>query len=278
MSKLQEAINSYKNMSADEIVYVNSAFITIMEKQDELNKEMTGNPNYAIELITKHGKSINYGDCLISEINELQDSFPWKHWKDSTLNFDNVNTELIDIFHFAPSVVLTIITEYPTVRVPIMISGFSIVDSSILNKYKIDDTNGYTIIKNNMMEAATKISNFYVEETLGSSESRIALMPYAYDLMTDALIMYMMHNDIATPTEAIDSIYAKYIIKNVLNSFRMSNGYREGTYIKMWNGVEDNDVAYGIVKNYTGDLDNLENALVESLNSQYALIAKDVEC
>lgn len=35
-------------------------------------------------------------------------------------------------------------------------------------------------------------------------------------------------------------LYEMYIQKNVLNHFRQDNGYKEGTYIKEWFGVEDN--------------------------------------
>lgn len=35
-------------------------------------------------------------------------------------------------------------------------------------------------------------------------------------------------------------MYELYLGKNVLNSFRQDNGYKEGTYQKEWNGVEDN--------------------------------------
>jgi hypothetical protein len=38
----------------------------------------------------------------------------------------------------------------------------------------------------------------------------------------------------------IDTLYRLYIGKNILNKFRQDHGYKEGTYIKIWNGKEDN--------------------------------------
>jgi hypothetical protein len=32
-----------------------------------------------------------------------------------------------------------------------------------------------------------------------------------------------------------------------LNTFRQQNGYKNGTYIKLWNGVEDNVIAFKIM-------------------------------
>ena len=37
-----------------------------------------------------------------------------------------------------------------------------------------------------------------------------------------------------------DGLFRVYIAKNALNRFRWTHGYREGTYVKMWQGVEDN--------------------------------------
>ncbi len=36
-------------------------------------------------------------------------------------------------------------------------------------------------------------------------------------------------------------LFALYVGKNVLNNFRQSNGYKDGSYRKLWNGREDND-------------------------------------
>ena len=38
----------------------------------------------------------------------------------------------------------------------------------------------------------------------------------------------------------LHSLYLLYIGKNILNQFRQDNGYKEGTYIKTWDGEEDN--------------------------------------
>jgi len=38
-----------------------------------------------------------------------------------------------------------------------------------------------------------------------------------------------------------DELYRQYVGKNVLNFFRQDHGYKAGTYIKVWNGREDNE-------------------------------------
>ena len=55
----------------------------------------------------------------------------------------------------------------------------------------------------------------------------------------------------------------KYIIKNVLNKFRQDNGYKEGTYKKIWkmgeDSLEDNDVVFMHLKD--NDLSAVENGV-----------------
>ena len=38
----------------------------------------------------------------------------------------------------------------------------------------------------------------------------------------------------------LDALYTLYVGKNILNKFRQDHGYKEGSYIKIWNGEEDN--------------------------------------
>ncbi len=55
---------------------------------------------------------------------------------------------------------------------------------------------------------------------------------------------------------SFDELYNKYIGKNVLNKFRQENGYKEGTYVKYWDGEEDNKVILKIIEenqNLTSD-------------------------
>ena len=38
-----------------------------------------------------------------------------------------------------------------------------------------------------------------------------------------------------------NELYRQYVGKNVLNFFRQDNGYKDGSYIKVWGGQEDNE-------------------------------------
>ena len=45
----------------------------------------------------------------------------------------------------------------------------------------------------------------------------------------------------------LNELYRQYIGKNTLNFFRQDHGYKEGTYIKVWHGKEDNEVLANLV-------------------------------
>ena len=59
-----------------------------------------------------------------------------------------------------------------------------------------------------------------------------------------------------------EDIYNTYLAKNVLNIFRQQNGYKDGSYIKNWNGKEDNVVLAQIMAT-TGDVDEIRVGLQE---------------
>ena len=40
----------------------------------------------------------------------------------------------------------------------------------------------------------------------------------------------------------LETLYRLYVGKNILNQFRQDNGYKDGSYIKVWAGEEDNIV------------------------------------
>ena len=46
----------------------------------------------------------------------------------------------------------------------------------------------------------------------------------------------------------LDTLYTLYVGKNILNQFRQDHGYKEGTYIKIWNGEEDNVTMQSILE------------------------------
>ena len=69
---------------------------------------------------------------------------------------------------------------------------------------------------------------------------------------------------------SFEELYSLYIGKNVLNQFRQDNGYKEGTYIKMWNGEEDNVIMQDKMKEL-GDTVTFDT-LYNELNNVYSTL------
>ena len=70
---------------------------------------------------------------------------------------------------------------------------------------------------------------------------------------------------------SIDDIYSLYIGKNCLNQFRQDNGYKDGTYIKIWDGEEDNIFMHNAINKMQGIT---YSELYESLEKKYATVVK----
>jgi len=73
-----------------------------------------------------------------------------------------------------------------------------------------------------------------------------------------------------------DSLYKQYVGKNILNRFRQSRGYQDGTYIKNWNGLEDNEVLSKILDTLTPDIDDVPGYLMSALDSAYQEVCATV--
>lgn len=276
--ELKELMGKALESEAENLEYIGNVINLITIKQHKLNTELAGE-NYAFDLMTDKGKHINYGDCLLSEANEIQDSMDWKHWKFGNFNKLNINTEVIDNFHFAPSVLLTIsvrLEEYHSISSDIYKNSAPLLnykeDLEIMCKSE-DILYGY--IKNNLFSLAVNISNLYLAARVNAGlmmhPDRLAsLSSLTLGVLKNSLLLYMINNDMTDAKEAIDSIYRSYLVKNVLNSFRNNNGYKEGTYKKIWNGEEDNDVAFRIAANATEIApEDLEAYLIDNLTEIY---------
>jgi dUTPase len=64
-----------------------------------------------------------------------------------------------------------------------------------------------------------------------------------------------------------DELYTAYVSKNVLNFFRQDNGYKEGTYVKNWQGREDNEHLVEL-------LVELDSAAADFADRIYAALAR----
>lgn len=171
--------------------------------------------------VTKNGKRIDWKRCAYLECAELIESYPWKHWKniDAKPDYENIKIETVDIWHFIMSQALQDykIKNRETIDALTRSIGALPNYSAFSGPLEITEKNYYEQI-----ETVEKLIKSLFCET--STEKSI-------EAFIDIAIQSGLN---------LDALYKLYIGKNVLNQFRQDHGYKEGTYHKLWNGIEDN--------------------------------------
>jgi len=164
------------------------------------------------------------------ELAEAIDSVSWKHWKniDWGIDYENFKVELIDIWHFLMSELLI------HMQIEEIVDIF-IDKSSIEARIKLP-------------REWTKDDNSNIDDIIEPYENLMVLSLVKIDkrdYLSDLIEAFCICMNSAWVD--IDDLYKLYIWKNVLNKFRQDHGYKEWTYIKVWNGEEDNVVMQRII-------------------------------
>jgi len=204
--------------------------------QKQLN-DSTNGKNWELG-VNKFGKEINWLRCIHMEVAELIDSTPWKHWKNIAAEPDmnNIHVELVDIWHFLMSYILQ------ETNVP---KAVSLVNTHCIYE-SVEDVDVKAMIKE-----AEKLSYISLAIETGNMPSFSGIERFIDQFFRCCKISGLSFN----------WLQKLYIGKNCLNKFRQDNGYKEGTYIKVWNGDEDNVVMVAI-------LEQMENVSFDELYSK----------
>ena len=195
---------------------------TMLSLQQELN-DSTNGEGWENGL-TKQGKKIDWRRCIYLEAAELVESYPWKHWKsiDAQVDRANIEVELVDIWHFVMSEVL---------RVNRLNDNLPIVELAI----RLEDAIG-------------KISAQRIEEDYYAEIEAIEVLIHKLFCNFELVDFTKSYFELCAKLGlTFERLYQLYIGKNILNSFRQDHGYKDGSYIKIWNGKEDNVVMQEIL-------------------------------
>ena len=68
---------------------------------------------------------------------------------------------------------------------------------------------------------------------------------------------------------SFEELFRMYVGKNVLNFFRQDHGYKDGSYIKVWNGREDNEHLAEILSSLNPDDSGFADKVYQQLESAY---------
>lgn len=181
-------------------------------------------------------KNFNWNSAIIAESGELLDSLGYKWWKKQEPDMENVKVEAIDLLHF-------VISD----RIQKNKKMFSEKES--LDMVSIEFYNEFKANKVLNDHSTLEDMIFYL----------IATNSYRLNVMKRIFTKLNMSNE---------DVYISYITKNCLNKFRQDNGYKDGSYIKYWNGREDNVVAFEIANEWGADEDLFEQ-LYKDLETYY---------
>ena len=196
-----------------------------IEQMFNLQKQLNDDTNGEIWLtgVTRENRKISWYQCIYMEVAEAIDSFNWKHWKNINVEPDwaNIKVELVDIWHF------------------VMSEAIRVGDPSYANQYEEIDVAG-DLDPEILLQTLEKILALSAQAKIENNENAIR---ETIDLFFVAL------SGIGMDTA---ELYKRYVVKNQLNTFRQQNGYKDGSYIKTWGGVEDNVVAFNIMDDNPG--------------------------
>ena len=195
-------------------------------------KEMLDLQNKINEKVHPHWREQNFEwyRAIWVECAELLDHYGWKWWKKQNPNQAQIELELVDIWHFGLSILL---------------SKYDIEKSISLISEGMTDQRGSGKFRENLEDFTSN-----------------TLQTRSFDLKRFNQVM----NDVGLTFE---KLYVGYISKNVLNSFRQDKGYQAGTYIKDWGGIEDNEYLIRLASKIDPKSENFSSELYTLMEREY---------
>lgn len=179
---------------------------TMLSLQNKMNAKV--NPQW---LTAGYG----YLRAAMVESVEAIEHHGWKWWKAQEKDLPQLQMELVDIWHFALSA--------------------SIID------YQGDVQATATALSAQLAQASAHVTfdgQDYDPEQLSLLDN-LELMAGLCAAKRFSVPLFMHIVDQCEMSS--DELFRQYVGKNILNFFRQDNGYKAGTYIKVWNGREDNE-------------------------------------
>ncbi len=168
-------------------------------------------------------EQFNYWTAILDETMEVVGSKHWKWWKDkdklNTIDWENVNVEMVDLFHFILSISL---------------------------QFKHQDTIFMTLIAyekqkedNQLKGKEDFFDDFWMEFLMAVWQKSLPLI-----IVKWCEFFYRSGAD-------FKSLTRDYFIKNALNHIRQEFGYASGKYKKMWpsldSSVQEDNVVAGLL-------------------------------
>lgn len=216
----------------------------IWEETIQIQKEFNDSVSLGWEKSTSPN---NFWMAILDETIEVLSSKHWKWWKDkqnfNKIDWNNVTVELTDIFLFMLS---QAIREGHEEIIYVTLASFEASGGSGPGPTKIRDEDFF--------------EDFWSEFLMSVTLKSLPL----------TIVKWVEFWVRAGGT--IESLIKDFRIKAVLNDVRQEFGYANGSYIKNWNGKEDNVVVWEIARSSNLILDETFREVLKEKVREYYLI------
>lgn len=207
---------------SDNVQRMKSQIITMLEMQDAMNSRVNAQWRSA-------GNA--WYRAVWTECAEMLDHYGWKWWKHQQADIDQVQLELVDIFHFAMS---------------------------------------ETLISTASVDEAAELIGSAMQHPAQLDDIRVAIEQMALHTLADQRVDYSAFANIMALVEmSFDELYRLYVGKNVLNFFRQDHGYKDGSYIKVWHGQEDNEHLSSLLRQLDSTSETFSDDIYQGLEQAY---------
>ncbi len=207
---------------------------TMLSLQDGMNKKV--NPDWL-------NAGYAYLRAAMIESVEGIEHHGWKWWKAQQKDLAQLQMELVDIWHFALS---DIIIRF---NGDIQQSADTIAEQLASNKSTVTfDGNDYPFTEQHILDN--------LELMAGLCAAKRFDVPLFIKIVEQA----EMNSD---------ELYRQYVGKNVLNFFRQDHGYKDGSYLKIWQGREDNEHLVEVLNSLDIGLTDYSDQVYTGLKLRY---------
>ncbi|GAB3335235.1 dUTP diphosphatase [Bordetella tumulicola] len=209
---------------------------TMLTLQDRLNSII--NPDWV-------NGGARFLRAAFVESAEALEHHGWKWWKKQTIDLPQVQMELIDILHFYLSHTLVSAAGSAAEATRLLMADLTSSDTIALDgqKYRLAELDVPQLLE---LIGGLAVCGRASYKTLAQTMTRCEL--------------------------SWQDTFTQYVSKNVLNLFRQENGYKTGTYVKIWHGEEDNVVLARLMSELDPNRADFAQALHTGLQQAYAQI------
>lgn len=200
------------------------AFTTMLDMQDRMNRRV--HPDWPAQ-------HFEWYRAVWIECAELMDHQGYKWWKRQQADVEQVQMEVVDIWHFGMSALIR--------------PGIATREIAAEMLAELD-------------ACAEPVNDDVLLATEALAADALARRSFSVVLFRD--LLYASGLDFT-------SLYRQYVGKNVLNFFRQDHGYKEGSYIKIWQGREDNVHLVELLATLDPAAEDYADAVYRGLKARY---------